>query len=228
MESSKSEEEEIPLNSVVAVHKKARGRPKTQETSTEIKKYDIETSEKPAQCVCQKVGKKRGRKRKYFSCDKVGSSNKIKEEIKDLISTDGKDAQKVFKYEVSQKYKSKLREHEDYIFDYKPPPQLKFNKELDSNCDEQNDYCHVWIDGGNIILCDSWPKVFHRACLSLKRQPTKSWLWPYWTGEWTDRCPIWEEKCEFAKSNDNKQERSGHRGRKESKSQIHASKKIGK
>lgn len=60
--------------------------------------------------------------------------------MKDTRSADGKDAQKVHDYQISQRYKSKLREQDDYIFDYKPPPQLKFNKELDSNCDEQNDY----------------------------------------------------------------------------------------
>ena len=37
----------------------------------------------------------------------------------------------------------------------KCPPKLRLSKELESQFEEVNDYCHVCIDGGNIILCDS-------------------------------------------------------------------------
>ena len=57
--------------------------------------------------------------------------------------------------------------------------------------EEQNSYCHVWIDGGNIILWDTWPKVFHKSWLNIKRMNKKSWQCPYCTGEWENQWSRW-------------------------------------
>ena len=76
------------------------------------------------------------------------------------------------------------------------PPKLKMGKELDEFFDEQNDYCHKCIDGGNIILCDTCPKVFHKSCLGIiiKKNVNKSYLCPYCTGTWSDSCSMCEKK----------------------------------
>lgn len=83
---------------------------------------------------------------------------------------------------------------EGYEFEDKPPPKLKFNKELESIFDEQNDYCHKWIDGGNIMLCDSCPKVFHKSWVGFKSLNHKSWQCPYWKGDWANLWAICEEE----------------------------------
>ena len=181
---------------------------------------------------------KRGRKSKHHHLSKENRnainevSSKlldIKEEAKESRSVESRNVKILQNREISQMYKTKLRENEDsYVFEYQPPQTLKFNKELESQCDEQNDYWHVWIDGGNIMLWDSCPKVFHRTCLELKKQPTKSWQWPYCTGEWAHRCPIWEEKCDDPKYSENKNDdKVNSRGRKGNKSHQQTPKKIG-
>lgn len=69
-------------------------------------------------------------------------------------------------------------------------------EEIDSQFDEQNDYCHICIDGGKIILWDKWPKVFHRECLEIHNKPKdKSWECPYCKGEWINLWVICDGEC---------------------------------
>lgn len=37
--------------------------------------------------------------------------------------------------------------------------------------DNSDDFCHYCDDGGNLILCDKCPKVYHVQCLGLRNKP---------------------------------------------------------
>lgn len=40
---------------------------------------------------------------------------------------------------------------------------------------DNEDECHVCKDTGEVICCDTCPKVFHLACLGLKETPDGEW-----------------------------------------------------
>lgn len=69
---------------------------------------------------------------------------------------------------------------------------IKISKDIEEVFEEQNNYCHIWIDGGNIILWDSCPKAFHKSWLHIKRNSQNSWNCPYWSGEWERNWSICE------------------------------------
>lgn len=41
--------------------------------------------------------------------------------------------------------------------------------------DESNDACEVCDDGGNLLCCETCPRVYHLRCVGLRRQPKGEW-----------------------------------------------------
>ena len=44
--------------------------------------------------------------------------------------------------------------------------------------DDHDEYCAVCGEGGNLMLCDFCPKVYHKNCVGLKRVPRGQWRCP--------------------------------------------------